>query len=481
MRNKGFERVVMVGHYSKKALLQTLFSLSCMMSMKEINALSSLARNDPYPVFSTLDPHTFLYRSQRLVRRIGGWDGPLFEHISLSVSPFGQNANYGRDNVKNFAQLGDLQGDPTGRTNMIALLLGPTPIGQTLPPTLVAAQQALFPGQQPPIISTPLAQDPLYNFGFFSFPLRYRKRGVRFDLSAEILCDFGINIQTGVADICQTVSAFNDLTCQTIFNCSFLPEITGQVNPPIEQQVENLLMKQIKEIARELHLDLKSFHNVSLEEVRFNLFWRHAFDINYDRPDWPYFLFIPFWVASGSISPGKRLDPFKQFGAIFGNNGYDAVGATAGALFNFIETIEIGAEVGYTHFFDRCVPDLRVPNHPCQSGIFPFFTNVRYQPGHNWHFSAKLASYYFLDRLSFSFEYVQIDHGPDHIHLLKPDPAFLPEDLEKIMTFKAKVANIRFNYDISPNITLGALWQTPLSQQNAYRSTTILLGLNIIL
>jgi len=151
---------------------------------------------------------------------------------------------------------------------------------------------------------------------------------VRFDLSAEVLCDFGINIQTGVADISQTVSAYNDLTCQTVFNCSFYPNSQGKTNPPIQQTVENSLMKQLKEIARELHLDIKSFHNVSLEEVRFNLFWRHAFDINYDRPDWPYFLFIPFWVASGSISPGKRLNPYHQFAAVFGNDGYNAVGGT---------------------------------------------------------------------------------------------------------------------------------------------------------
>ena len=77
------------------------------------------------------------------------------------------------------------------------------------------------------------------------------------------------------------------------------------------------------------------------------------------------------------------------------------------------------------------------------------------------------------------FEWFVIDHKKDEITLCAPDPAFLPEVLEKMSSFKTKLGNVAFNYYISPNIGLGFLWQIPFSQRNAYRSSTLMAGINI--
>jgi hypothetical protein len=79
------------------------------------------------------------------------------------------------------------------------------------------------------------------------------------------------------------------------------------------------------------------------------------------------------------------------------------------------------------------------------------------------------------------FEWYVLDHQKDHIEVLECDPeeAFLPEVLECRSTFKVKLGNIALNYDFSPNFNGGLLWQIPFSQRNAYRSSTIMAGINI--
>ncbi len=442
----------------------------------QLNALSSLSRNDPYPVFSSLDPQDFLLTHIKLQYKDPEFAKRKRDNAGISFSPFGQNAERGRDIDGNRSQLGDLK----GRWGMIALLFGKIPPGQTLAPTLETALNNLFPGIAPGDLNDPNKIDPGQDFGFFSVPLKYRKRGVRLDLSANIIGGFGLNFQTGVVCMSQTSTGFIDETTCTPGSCpAFDPApITGQ-------DVEKYLMKEIKNISREIQLSLCDFSEVSVEEVRINLFWRNAFEINGDDDDWPHFLFIPFFELSGSVSPGDVKDPDKQlfnraFALPFGNNDHSAIGFSAGLNFDFIQSMEIGAEVGTTYFFNQDFDNFRVPTSECQSGIFPFRTSISIRPGINWHFGAKLSAYHFLDRLSGWFQYIQMEHKQDDIRLRKCEDIgfFLPEVLECVSGFKVRLANLALNYDISPNINLGLFAQLPLQQCNAYRSTTIMFSFN---
>lgn len=460
----------------RKPWLVICVCISILISSRELSALSSLARNDAYPVFSSLDPQDFLLTAEKLRIREPDFAKKKNSNASISISPFGQNAERGRNLDKIRSELGDLQ----GRWGMIPLLYGPIPPGQTLAPTLQTALTNLFPGVVPGTLSDASKIDPSQDFGYFSVPLKYKKRGVRVELEAMMVGGFGLKIETGVVSMTQTNTGFIDLTTCTPMDCHFNP------SPLTGADVIQYLMLPLDQIADEIKLNLCDFSEISIEEVRLILFWRKIFELNAeDDNDYPHLMFIPFFELGGSVSPGAIKDPNKQlfneaFAVPFGNNGHSAVGFTGGLNFDFVESIEIGSEVGITYFFKENFDNYRVPTSEYQSGIFPYRTSVSVTPGLNWHFGAKISAYHFLDKLSGYFQYIQMEHKPDSINLRKceDEGIFLPEVLECRSSFQARMANIALNYDISPNMGLGIFAQLPLDQKNAYRSTTVMLSFN---
>lgn len=500
----------------QKRLPHSLFSLFILVlaiaHVPIYAELTSLAKNDALPPFSTLnlDDALLLTREQLFYKDVD-WAERKHNRFRFSISPFAQNADRGKtirgqscdiplvdncDMTLTDTPLGDL----TGRTGMIALLYtvenaeGESlyPNGETDPeialanmPTLLDAYNNLFPLQcegDDCQINQGLNQegniDPQQAYGFFSFPLKYRKRGVRFEMAGLISKNFGIRAQTGVSTIRQVREETIDLTkCNPTAACdkTFTP-VTDTLSI---DNVENFLMDQLDVIANEMGYNMCDFIKTSLEEIRFNIFWRQAFEVNSDLDsDWAKFLLIPYVEVGASVSPGKKDNQHCFFGAPFGNNTHPSIGFTTGLNFDFLETIEIGGEVGYTHFFKRdfCMP---IPNNKFQTNLYPFTTNVSVSPGDNWFFGARLAAYHFIDKLSMYFEWFVLDHQKDEICLVNPDPAFVPSVLECASSFKTKLGNVGFNYDLSPNIGIGFLWQIPFSQRNSYRSSTLMGGFNV--
>ena len=116
--------------------------------------------------------------------------------------------------------------------------------------------------------------------------------------------------------------------------------------------------------------------------------------------DYPHTIFFPFFELSGSLSPGQPKEPNqagfnKKFALPFGNNEHSAVGFTGGLAFDFVQSIELASEIGVTYFMKKNFDNFRLPTHVCQSGIFPFRTDVSVHPGINWHFGATIAAYHF--------------------------------------------------------------------------------------
>jgi len=500
----------------------------------EVKAFTSNTRYgyDAYPMYSTLDPHEFMFRKERqwlkgLCQDLKYQDEQeqlsredCTQRVRFAISPFAQFSDRGRNIHNDEEYLGDLG----GRWNMIALLFGNTPQGKNLPMSLETAKDNLF-GQNIGVVSNPeLYIDPQRQFGFFSVPLKYRKYGVRFEFDVRLARDIGFCLQFGFAcicqrledicryyDICSGVSCIGqepckstditkaDVICETP-NCShrsyMLPiDLTecSNTNPlpsavPANSgitQLENTdvqfyLMNQLHAIAKDLGLDICNFNKGSVEDVRFNLYWRHAIEINEDadKQHWAHFLFIPFLEACFTAGVADCLDTSVMLSAPFGNNGHHSIGVNGGFLVDFTETVELGFEAGVTHFFSKSFSCYRVPNSIHQSGIYPFTTSVTVCPGLNCHLSLKLASFHFLSKLSTYFQYIMVMHKDDQICLCKPDPAFKPCVLERHSCWKTHLANIGFNYDISPNVTLGFLWQAPLSQKRAVRASTVMASIN---
>lgn len=503
----------------------------------QIKALSSLARNDPFPMYTAIDPQEYLYTRQKLT--ILGVPQEIEEpqHGTIDLSPFGQNAKVARNQANSAIPIGDLD----GRWNMVGLLYGSIPEGKEVSPNLLTAFEALFPDFTPGDLNDPRFIDKCERLGFFTIPVKYRKRGIRFQFETKLFkSDFGLQFQAGVADICQFLSetceviktqtiddnscvqvpcpqvicperiqcgictnlvpGFHNLTCTacttdtqstTSFDCGstsgsvdcqntccqVCPHVTVNENFSMDN-INRYLMCELCPIAKEIGLDIDKFHKVAGEDVRFNLFWRRAHYVNQGREGWAPFLITPYFEIGGSVGVGRKKDPNEAFGLPFGNNGHHSVGGLFGIETDFANSVTFGAEAGYTHFFDKTFCNYRVPTSCFQSGIYPYTTDVCIEPGANWHFAGKILAYHFVERLSFYFQYVFVHHEEDKFRLFCPDSAFKPKILEDLSSWKVQIANVSFYYDLSPNLTLGFLWQTPITQRRAYRTTTLLFTLH---
>jgi hypothetical protein len=202
-------------------------------------AISSLANNDPYPVYSAIyDPYLTRWQREWLI----GCNEICCanESWSFAASVFEQKASKGRD----FAHHKRLLGDLTGPWNMVGMLYGerPTSLANT---QLGRAETYIFgdlfkslePGELSPpgpVVTAPnqnliipsevlnqtgtalintgayILTDSGHNIGYFSVPIKYRKIGVRFEFNAQPFCDFGFTLQGGVSEIRQTVERLID-------------------------------------------------------------------------------------------------------------------------------------------------------------------------------------------------------------------------------------------------------------------------------
>jgi hypothetical protein len=325
--------------------------------------------------------------------------------------------------------------------------------------------------------------------GFFSVPSKYRKHGVRFEVYFQPFEDVGLFIQGGYADIKNTATSLINLTP----SFADAQQIAPQFSEMQIDLINDLLMSSssANRIFKEQGIEKNSntqnrcdFRESSFEDLRFSLWGRHIFCLNEFSCDWPPFLFIPFFHLEGSVAPGKRINRMRALALPFGNDGHASIGFTAGFHIDFIETVEIGFHGGVTHFFSRDVDCYRLPSHPTQSGVFPFATAVKLQPGNNHHFAALFHAYRFIGKLSAHVEFVVVNHDEDHITLKPPaqdaalcginQPAFCVQQQECQTKFMSQFLTTAGNYEISPNLTLGFAVQWPIQQRNAFRSTTVI-------
>ena len=444
------------------------FMLACvlLLGFETAHAFSSLARNDYYPLYTTQDPHTYLYT--RIKDQLQGrtTEEDKLNRASLSISPFGQNANIGKDICNNDSELGSLN----AKWAMIGLMMGDIPNNKSFTPSILTARNVLYPGTAPTaVINDPKAIDSEQKFGFFQMPATYRKRGIRFEFCIGLFDDLGLCFQGGASNINFTICDFENLTGTP-------PTCPGFNTNLTETNVNEYLMCEVRTIADELNLCLENFHETSIEDMRLLLFWRHAFMINEDKQGWEKFLVIPHLAGGFIAGAGKEKDQLWAFGLPFGNNGHNAFSFKGGVDLDFTETIEIGWEVGCTYFFDNHFDNYFVPTSELQQGIYPFKTGVDISPGFNWHFGLNMNARHFLGKLSFYAQWVILEHTNDTITVCNGDKAFKPYVLEKRSGWKAQVVNTAMNYDVSDNISLGFLWQAPVSQRNVFRSTTVMFG-----
>lgn len=464
---------------------------------------SNLTKNDPYPVYTALYPYTFLTNNERdFLKGIE----PIHnqEWFCLSLSPFRQSAVFGRDINKKKTNLGDL----LGNWNMLALFYpGMNASGGTNSTNVVQSALLSALGLTDNAVTTtcsglfdPSKTDTKHEFGFFDVPIKYRKYGIRMELDVQLFCDLGIQLLAGVSDTIQTAT-FNDLTCIAVgTQCDIVEDacppattnatcprcccnIDNQITCDCKRLVIQKIMRQKDIIAKTLCLGIKNFSHRGLEDTRISLYWRHLFAVNQELERFPYFILMPFFAFEVTLPSGHKIDPNCLFALPSGNNGHTGIGFSSGLNFDFVETIEIGIQASMTTWNSRCYRSFPVPVNELQAGMFPYKADLTIKPGTNWTFSALMHARHFLDWLSVWAQWVVVTHGRDQFCTAQilpfnatdtTPPVPLLNKLSDESKWHSHVMNVGATYDISPNIALGLLWQAPLSQRNAYRSTTIM-------
>lgn len=451
------------------------------------------------------------------------------EHMYISASPFFQQASKGNNQYGKQVELGDL----TGRWNMIAVL----PFNDNAPgfedylttcitstdyptteckcisyQTLVSMRSNMldciasifgeeaYPDALKSVQGLLELQNQVQLLGFFSVPIKYKKKGIRFQTGAMLGGGFGISFDLGVSNVSQSAS-FIDLSSSTtclgpetclsgcptatrvLINC-LNPFPRSSVNNDQWQQVvgciHRTLMNNIKIVAQAINLNICDYNKTSLEDIHAELFWRQAIPYNTSNgKEWPRFLLVPFFHLGGTWANGAVKDYDQQFSLPSGNNGHNEIDFLAGCGFDFADTIEVGGEAGFVHFNCTTVNCFRMPNNVYQNNIYPYQTAVTVKPGDTWHIGLFMNARNFLEHWSCWAQYAYINHTKDTITLQEPDEAFHPDLLECRSEWSVQVLNAGLNYDISPQASLGVFAQIPLARQNAYRSTSVLGNLTL--
>lgn len=454
-------------------ILTLLFSFAC-----SVTAQTPMAtQNDCLPVHATLYPFGFLNENLKEYQK-GITNSTIHEQMRFSATFFGQRATSAKDQNKSTVPAGDVR----GRWNMLGLLYGSVPTGKTLPALLTtAAAQSYQDGQK---LNYENYSDVNDNLGHFSIPLTYRKMGARFGFSVRVASDLVFSFEGGVADIKQTYTNFTNqdntsvvINPQDVYGSSTPAGVDSSTSPYLQTDratVDTYLMDIHSQIFDQMGLNIQDFHATGPEDIFIALAWRHNFYINAQQDDeYAPFVLTPFFKVTGMIGIGKEQDQSKAFSLPFGNNGHHGVSVSTGFSLDFYESVEITWQAGASHFFKRDIKGMYVPTNAQQTGVFPFKTDVSYDPGKTWYFRAGMNAYHIIDKVSCYITYNFLNHSKDAIKLITADNAFKPAVLEDQTKWTVQSLDIGFNADIAPHMTIGIAWQAPIGRRGAYKTNTL--------
>ncbi len=505
---------------SARRLLTYAFVVCCLASQTLEGYLTRLTNNDPYPLFASSDPYEFLARCYK--NDLEDYCEPCNAGcFRMAFSGFRQSALAGTDMEEvEDTPLGDLK----GRWNMIGLFYDPNAADVLISGLDLVTSFTSCITDSPlniNLLTDPAGADPKQQFGFLSVPILYRKYGSRFIGEFALPCGFSLELRGGLVQVWQEPK-FVDLSCTATGQTCPVRDCTGTDNtiqnfpnscPPVntlsEQGVtatncvnanccidvprcecKTLVIDKIikrKDLIEDL-LGFKAdeslftsapFVQTGLEDTEINVNWLQLFPVNKGRADWPFFVLMPFASFGITIPTGTRVNKANLFALPTSNNGHWSYGGNFGMTIDFVDAFTIGGELGFTGFTPRVYNRFPAPTQQLQSGVFPEIVSMRVSPGFNWHAAVYFGSYRFLDRFSAWGQYAVISHQRDHFQLVSrtfhPDNTpILFDKLKQESSFRVHYVNVALNYEISPNCQLGVVWQIPVFQQNAYRSSMVM-------
>ena len=220
------------------------------------------------------------------------------------------------------------------------------------------------------------------------------------------------------------------------------------------------------------------------EDVRICLSFKNPITKNYTQQDnldeYAPLIFTPYAEISASLPTGDTPKYLNALEVPAGNSGHFSLGGTVGLTCDFIETVQVGLEVGYDHFFEKIHTNRPVPNNKYQSVLYPYKRDIRVQPGHNLHLAVSMDAYQFVTNANFFCSYEFISHAHDTHTLVKDNPFFLPGQLDKNTYWNSQMLNAAINFNVTENFNAGITCQFPISQRNAFNTASVAASLSFL-
>jgi hypothetical protein len=442
--------------------------------------------------------------------------------VRIAISPFYQQTS----TVRNGDGKKVRAGDRLGQWNMFGVFFGTQnvspadkPFNLTNYPNLYAAKTSVaqtskytadgyrYHSDYPTPPDTNLTQEQYFipktkklddrGFAYVGVPLNYEKIGLRGQLNCDFGFGLGVSVKGGVVDVKQKFSGF-------VLEEEFYGDIGGGDSETLIKEAQELynalyFPSQFNAIAKDLDLDISSYHKASAEDLHMQLYWHFPIDVE-DKAGDVAMIFVPYFAAGFWFPLGEKHDTNKPFSVPTGNDGYWGFTADFSLGFDFPvlpqpgmdkdpRTLQLCLGGGVLAFNEEkdwinerfYSSDVLNSKEILQSGIIPWKVSALHKdPGLTWYMNVSLKAEEFIDNLSVYMDYIYTQHLKDSVHTkesnLNRDKYFQAgiDRYETESEWKNQQVNFALNYRITDNIALGGAVQAHISGVRVYRSTTLL-------
>lgn len=385
--------------------------------------------------------------------------------IDLKLSPFYQHATGARNKEGEKVP----EGDRIGRWEMFGIIwdsgnAAPTdkPFNETNYPRIYELKTD---AENKNITSDTSELDIDYD-GDWSVRIDNEKLGIRGGINIAMSSGFGFALKGGFAEYKQTPT-FEDVS------------IHGTGDDVLGKFLREDLMTYytLFEFAKELDLNIYRKSTTVFEDMYAQAYWSQTFQFN--DYDGNHVVSVSPYLSTGIWLPsGKKKNQDQQFTLPSGHDGFWGVAFEGAINLDFPETVLVNIGAGISFFETKIESNYRIPTNKYQAGMIPWKGRVRRRLGPAWNLNASFLARNFIDKLSATFEYVYARHERDTITMQESDSSrnslFLPSLLESWSAWQAQTAYLGFNYQVTPNLAIGASGQTHLSGIHVYKTHTIM-------
>jgi hypothetical protein len=336
----------------------------------------------------------------------------------------------------------------------------------------------------------------------FSVPTEYMKAGVRFEFNMNLSKYIDLSIQGGVVQIEQkllapikSLSSYVNSSNTTV-NSPIYSNMWVYVTPTGTMTTQQTAakdafndkitnnMEALLSFEQGIGFYFDDYSKFKTEDVRICLSFKNPITKNYTQQDnldeYAPLIFTPYAEIAASLPTGDAPKYLNALEVPAGNSGHFSLGGTVGLTCDFIETVQVGLEVGYDHFFEKIHTNRPVPNNKYQSILYPYKRDIRVQPGHNIHLAVSMDAYQFITNANFFCSYEYISHAHDTHTLVKDNPFFLPGQLDKNTYWNSQMLNAAINFNVTENFNAGITCQFPVSQRNAFNTASVAASLSFL-